>query len=256
MSNHILISQDSGILTLQINRPDKRNALTSAMYASIADALEKADANPKIRVVFLTGTNDCFTSGNDVVDFMQNPPPDEQSPVARFLHLISTFEKPIVAAVNGAAVGVGTTLLLHCDLIYAAQSTVFQLPFVNLGLCPEAASSYLLPALVGLPKAAEMLMLGESFNSEAALNYGIINAVLPDNEYREFAYSKARKLADQPAHGLRLTKQLMRKTHAELVKKTMDEEAQHFKTMLQSPEANEAMSAFLQKRKPNFSQFD
>src|ERR1022692_4549795 len=145
MSHQILISEDGRILTIQINRPDKRNALTTNMYAAISDALDQAEADPKIRVVFITGTHDCFTSGNDLVDFMQNPPTSEQSPVIRLLDTIRLFKKPIVAAINGPAVGVGTTLLLHCDLIYAAASTVFQAPFVSLGLCPEAASSYLLP---------------------------------------------------------------------------------------------------------------
>ncbi|MFT3930953.1 MAG: enoyl-CoA hydratase [Spongiibacteraceae bacterium] len=256
MSDHIVVSEDSGIVTIQINRPDKRNALTAKMYAAIAEALQQAEADSRIRVVFLTGTDDCFTSGNDVVDFMQNPPPDENSPVFRFLHAISNFKKPIIAAVNGPAVGVGTTLLLHCDLIYAAQSSVFQAPFVSLGLCPEAASSYLLPLLVGLPKAAEILMLGESFNAETALRYGLINAIFPDSDYRQLAYDKAKKLAAQPAKGVRLTKQLLRKTNAALVMKTMAEEAEHFKAMLQSAEANEAISAFLQKRKPDFAQFD
>ena len=256
MSDHILLSEADAILTIQINRPDKRNALTAKMYATVADALENAESNPKIRVVFITGTLDCFTSGNDVVDFMQNPPPDEHSPVTRFLHNLSTFKKPVVAAVNGPAVGVGTTLLLHCDLIYAAEATVFQAPFVSLGLCPEAASSYLLPTLVGLPKAAEILMLGESFDAQTALNYGLINAVFPNDEYRQLAYAKAKKLAAQPAKGLRLTKHLLRKANVDLVKKTMDAEGQHFKTMLQSPEATEAMSAFLQKRKPDFGQFE
>jgi enoyl-CoA hydratase/carnithine racemase len=144
---------------------------------------------------------------------------------------------------------------LHCDLIYAAESTVFQAPFVSLGLCPEAASSYLLPALIGLPKAAEILMLGEPFNAEAALSYGLVNAVLPDLEYQKIAYEKARKLAAQPAAGIRLTKHLMRKVNAEQVQRVMDEEGQHFKAMLKSPEATEAMSAFLQKRKPDFSKF-
>ncbi len=256
MSDHILISEADAILTLQLNRPDKRNALTAKMYATLADALEAAATNPKIRVVFLTGAADCFTSGNDVADFMQNPPPDENSPVMRFLQRLSTFEKPLVAALNGPAVGVGTTLLLHCDLIYAGESAVLQAPFVSLGLCPEAASSYLLPTLLGLPRAAEILMLGEALSAATALHYGLINAVLADDEYRQFAYAKAKKLAAQPAKGLRLTKQLLRKASAGQVKKAMDEEGQHFKTMLTSAEAMEAMSAFLQKRKPDFSQFD
>lgn len=256
MSDLVLTSKDDGIFKIQINRPDKRNALTSAMYATIVDALNQAEADPKIRVVFITGTQDCFTSGNDVVDFMKNPLPDEQSPVIRFLHTITEFKKPIVAAVNGAAVGVGTTLLLHCDLIYAAESAVFQTPFVSLGLCPEAASSYLLPALVGLPKAAEIFMLCEPFNAHAALSYGLINAVLPDSEYQAAAYEKAKKLAALPAAGLRLTKQLLRKGNVERVKAVMLEEGGYFKSMLASPEATEAMSAFLQKRKPDFGQFD
>ncbi len=256
MSDHIRVSADSGILKIQINRPDKLNALTAEMYTAIADALAHAAGDPKIRVVFITGTEDCFTSGNDMVDFLQNPPIDDQVPVGRFLRAIMNFDKPIIAAVSGPAVGIGTTMLLHCDLIYAAASTVFQAPFVNLGLCPEAASSYLLPALVGLPKAAEILMLGEPFDAQAALRYGLVNAVLPDDEYQDFAYAKALKLAAQPAAGVRLTKRLLRSVGAEQVSAMLNEEIQHFKAMLQSPEAKEAMSAFLQKRKPDFSQFD
>ncbi|HET8707311.1 MAG TPA: enoyl-CoA hydratase [Pseudomonadales bacterium] len=256
MSEHILVSVDGGICKIQMHRPDKKNALTTAMYTAMSDALDQADADSKIRVVFITGTDDCFTSGNDVVDFMQNPPSGNDSPVIRFLRTISTFTKPIVAAVNGPAVGVGTTLLLHCDLIYAAESAVFQTPFVNLGLCPEAASSFLLPAIVGLPKATEILMLCEPFNAETALRYGLINDVLPDHGYQALAYKKAQKLAAQPAAGVRLTKKLLRSVNAEKVEAVMLEEGKHFTAMLRSPEAMEAMSAFLQKRKPDFSQFD
>ena len=256
MSDEILIAENGGILTLRINRPDRRNALTAAMYTAIADALEQADADASIRVIFITGTHDCFTSGNDLQDFLQNPPTGEQSPVMRFLHTLVALKKPIVAAVNGPAVGVGTTLLLHCDLIYAATSSVFQLPFVNLGLCPEAASSYLLPALVGLPKAAEILLLGEPFDAETAFNYGMINAVFADGECRDRAYEKAEKLAAQPAAGIRLSKYLLRKVNAEQVRAVIAEEAGYFKDMLQSPEAKEAMSAFLEKRKADFSRFD
>lgn len=256
MSENILTSVENGICKIQMHRPDKKNALTTAMYTAMSDALEQADADPKVRVVFITGTEDCFTSGNDVMDFMQNPPSGNDSPVIRFLNIISKFKKPIVAAVNGPAVGVGTTLLLHCDLIYAAESAVFQTPFVSLGLCPEAASSLLLPAIVGLPKAAEILMLCEPFNADTALQYGIINAVLPDHGYQSLAYKKAEKLAAQPAAGVRLTKQLLRKVKAEQVQAVMQEEGQHFVAMLKSPEATEAMTAFLQKRKPDFSKFD
>lgn len=256
MSDHILTSTANGICKIQMNRPDKKNALTTAMYTAISDALEQADADPKVRVAFITGTEDCFTSGNDVVDFMQNPPSGDNSPVFRFLRVISTYKKPIVAAVNGPAVGVGTTMLLHCDLIYAAESAVFQAPFVSLGLCPEAASSLLLPNLVGLPKAAEILMLCEPFNAEKALQYGIINDVLPENGYQALAYKKAEKLAAQPAAAVRLTKQLLRKNNQALTQTVITEEGQQFGAMLRSPEATEAMSAFLQKRKPDFTKFD
>lgn len=256
MTEHISTSVENGILTLRMERPDKKNALTAAMYTGMTQALATAGADPKIRVLFLTGTEDCFTSGNDVTDFMQHPPGDENSPVALFLRSISSFTKPIVAAVNGPAVGVGTTLLLHCDLIYAAESAVFQLPFVSLGLCPEAASSLLLPALTGLPKAAELLMLGEPFDAQSALGYGLINAVFPDQDYRRIAYEKAQQLAAQPAAGIRLTKQLLRKACAANVQAIMDDEGRHFIAMLRSPEAIEAMTAFLQKRKPDFSKFD
>jgi len=159
MSEHVLISQENNILTLTMNRPEKKNAITSAMYATLAEQLENANTNPDIRVVVITGAGDNFTSGNDINDFLQNPPTNENSTVSKFLRAIASLEKPLIASVNGVAIGVGTTLLLHCDFAYASETAVFQMPFVDLALVPEAASSYLLPQMMGHRKAAELILL-------------------------------------------------------------------------------------------------
>ena len=250
----ILVHTEAGVTTITLNRVDKKNSLTSAMYSALADALAQAQADAAVRVVLLQGDVTIFSAGNDIGDFLHQPPAGAQSPVFRFLHGIAAFPKPIVAAVCGPAVGVGTTMLLHCDLVYAGDNAAFSLPFVNLGLCPEAASSLLLPQMFGYHRAAEALLLGEPFMAEAALDIGLVNRILPPTEVNAMAQAQARKLAAKPLTSLVETKRLMKKGQASLVAQQMDEEGAVFGRMLREPAAREAFSAFMEKRKPDFSQ--
>jgi enoyl-CoA hydratase/carnithine racemase len=243
------------ILRITINRPEKMNALTPAMYDGLADAIAYADGDPDIRVILLQGAGGCFTSGNDLHDFMTSPPTGEESPVFRFLQAISGARKPIVAGVLGPAVGVGTTMLLHCDLVWAGAGARFELPFVNLGLSPEAAASLLLPQLAGHQRAAEMLLLGEPFGAERAREIGLVNAVLPDGEVLQQVWALARKLAQKPPASVRLTKALLKSVGHRAVAETIAEEGRHFLQRLSSPEAKEAFAAFFEKRKADFSGF-
>lgn len=244
-----------GVLTVTIGRPEKKNALTTAMYASLADAFERAERDAAVRVLLIHGVGDAFTAGNDLTDFAANPPTDEASPVFRFLSALSTAEKPVVAAVHGAAVGIGTTLLLHCDLVYAAPDARLQLPFVNLGLCPEAASSLLLPLATSPARAAELLLLGEPFSGEQAHAWGLVNETVPEPDLFEHARGRARALAQKPPASVRLTKSFLRRAHADAVQATIRAEAEAFVERLQSPEAAEAFAAFFEKRAPDFSAF-
>jgi enoyl-CoA hydratase/carnithine racemase len=254
MSELIVTDLADGILTIRLNRPEKKNAISVAMYGAIADALERAATEPAVRVTVITGTADAFTSGNDVADFLKRPPSDGESPVFRFLRLISTAPKPLVAAVNGLAVGVGVTLLLHCDLVYAAEDATFALPFVNLGIVPEAASSLLLPRLAGHQRAAELFFFGDKFDARTAQAAGIVNTVLPSADLATTVRDRALALAAKPPAALRLTKALL-KGQSTTVPDRMAEEGVHFAAQLKSPEAREAMEAFLQRRKPDFSRF-
>src|SRR6476660_7811721 len=189
MAEHIVVSIQDRVLTLRLDRPEKKNALTLGMYRGMIEALQQAEADPAVRVVLITGSNDCFTAGNDLMDFA-NAKPGETSPAIIYLQTLAAAQKPVIAAVAGVAVGIGTTMLLHCDLAYAASGARFQLPFVNLGLCPEAGSSVMLPELMGHRRAAELLLFGEPFSSEKALELGIINAVYPGGELLEAATAK------------------------------------------------------------------
>jgi len=245
-----------GVLTIALNRPEKKNAITSAMYQSMADALADAQEDAAVRAILIRGGEGAFSAGNDLEDFMKSPPSSEDAPVLQFLRRISGAEKPIVASVAGVAVGIGTTLLLHCDLVYAAESATFSLPFAQLGLCPEAASSLLLPRIAGYPLAAEKLLLGEAFDAREAHRMGIVNRLLPAGEVDAFARAQAVKLAALPASSLRVTKMLMKRAQGQESADRMKEEVVHFGKMLLAPEAREAMMAFFQKRKPDFRQFD
>ena len=250
----ILVHTEAGVMTLTLNRVDKKNSITAAMYSTLADALDQAKADAAVRVVLLQGDATVFSAGNDIGDFLHKPPAGQDSPVFRFLHGIAAFPKPIVAAVCGPAVGIGTTMLLHCDLVYAGDNAAFALPFVNLGLCPEAASSLLVPQMFGYHRAAEALLLGEPFMAEAALEVGLVNRVVPPTEANAIAQAQARKLAAKPTSSLIETKRLMKKGQAALVAQQMTEEGAVFGRMLGEPAAREAFTAFMEKRKPDFSQ--
>ncbi len=243
------------VLRIEIARPEKKNALTLAMYAAMAEALAAAEADPGVRVALIHGARDCFTAGNDLKDFLERPPHSEDSPTFRFLRGVSSFAKPLIAAVNGVAVGIGTTMLLHCDLVYAAPGARFQLPFVTLGLVPEAGSSFLLPYIAGYQRAAELLLLGQPFDARKAHAAGFVTEVIPEDELLEYARDAALGVAALPPAAVRHAKALMKKRFAARTAEAMAEEGAVFRERLASPEAKEAMTAFLEKRKPDFSRF-
>jgi enoyl-CoA hydratase/carnithine racemase len=245
---------EARIAFVELARLDKRNALTGEMYVRLADALSAADADPQARCIVLHGAPDCFTAGNDLGDFLKRPPGAEP-PVVGLFKVLPNLAKPVVAAVGGPAIGIGTTLLLHCDFVYAADNARFQLPFVPLGIVPEFASTYLLPLLAGYQRAAELLLLGQPFSAEKAREAGIVTAVFPQSSLFEEAKKTAAQLASLPPESLRLTKRLLKKRHGGAVAETIAEETKIFSERLSSPEAKEAMSAFLEKRKPDFSRF-
>ena len=249
----ILTHTDAGVMTITFNRLDKKNSITSSMYAAMAEALAQATADPAVRVVVFQGHESIFSAGNDIGDFLNQPPSTQESPVFRFLRGIATFEKPLLAAVAGPAVGIGTTMLFHCDLVYAGDNAAFSMPFVNLGLCPEAASSLLAPRMFGYHRAAEALLMGEPFFAEAAQEVGLVNRVVPPTEVNGYAQAQARKLAAKPLTSLIATKRLMKGGDQQAVLQKMDEEGQSFGRMLREPAAKEAFGAFMEKRKPDFS---
>ena len=259
MSQHIRTGVLNGVATIEIARPEKKNALTAEMYTAMAQALAGAQADGNVRSVLITGQPGIFTSGNDIEDFMSRPPgqgsDSEASPVFRFLHALTTFEKPVVAAVTGAAIGVGTTMLLHCDFVYVSDEARLAMPFVGLGLVPEYASSLLVPQLMGQRRAAEKLLLGDPFTGEQAVECGIANAVLPAGEVMAQARRVAERFNQLPPGAVRDAKRLMRAPQRELVLQTIRIEGDIFGQRLRSPEAREAFQAFFEKRRPDFSQF-
>jgi enoyl-CoA hydratase/carnithine racemase len=255
----IQTTKENGILTIEFNRLERKNAITSAMYSTMAEALLDAEQDPAVRVVLITGKPEIFTAGNDLDDFLNNVGEGamgDDRPVFQFMRALESCTKPIVAAVAGAAVGIGTTMLMHCDLVYAADNAKFSMPFTQLGLCPEFASSVLVAQAAGYTRAAEKLMLGEAFGAQEAFEMGIVAKVLPAAELQAFAQGQAAKLVALPAASIRATKALMRRPRAELVKETMGVENKQFGAMLVGAEAKEAFTAFFQKRKPDFSKFD
>jgi enoyl-CoA hydratase/carnithine racemase len=254
MAEHIVVSIENRILTLRLDRPEKKNALTRGMYLGMIEALKQADADSNVRVVLITGTEVCFTAGNDLVDFA-NAKPGETSPGILYLQTLAAAQKPVIAAVGGVAVGIGTTMLLHCDLVYAASDARFQLPFVNLGLCPEAGSTALLPAMMGHRRAAELLYFGEPFSAETAREMGIVNTMVASKELVSIATIKAQQLVEKPPSALCITKALLKRASFSAIADAMAKETEQFAALLQGPEAREAMMAFMQRRKPDFSQF-
>lgn len=251
MTTDILTSVQDRILTITFNRPDKKNAITAAMYGAMADAMADANQNDDIRAVLFTANGDAFTAGNDLLDFRDNPPRGEDTPVARFLRELVVARKPLVAAVNGIAVGVGFTMLLHCDIVYIAEGAQIQAPFVDLALVPEAASSLLLPARIGHAKAAEIFMLGKRVSAVEAEALGIANAVFAAGELLAAAGKVATALSKKAPESIRQTKALMRGDLG-VVSARMMKESELFGARLQSPELAEAVMAFLQKREPDF----
>ena len=249
----ILIHTEAGVTTITFNRLEKKNSITAAMYAELADALASAAADDAVRVLVFQGHETIFSAGNDIADFLNSPPASQDAPVFRFLRNLSGFPKPVLAAVCGPAVGIGTTMLFHCDLVYAGDNAAFSMPFVNLGLCPEAASSLLVPQMMGYHRAAEALLMGEPFMAEAALEVGLVNRVVPPTEATNIVMAQAKKLAAKPMTALIATKRLMKKGQAALVQQQMEEEADTFGRMLREPAAKEAFGAFMEKRRPDFS---
>ncbi|MHC8363575.1 enoyl-CoA hydratase-related protein [Pseudomonas sp. LS2P72] len=248
MSDAIQFERERGLLTLRLNRPDKKNALTRAMYSHLAEALKQADSDPEINAVLITGSTECFTAGNDIADFIQQPPSNLDSPVFQFMLTLLECRKPVIAAVAGAAVGIGTTMLLHCDLVYVSRDARLRMPFVNLGLCPEFGSSLLLPRLLGHAKAAELLLLGEGFSGEQAAQWGIATEALDSGEE---ALAKAREMAlrfeSLPPEAVRISKQLMKAPDREQLRKVIEEESAQFTQRLRSPEAIAALTGFIKR---------
>jgi len=255
MPEHIITEARDRVQRIELHRPDKRNAITVAMYEAMASALARAGEDPDVRVILIHGQPDVFTSGNDIAEFLNLPPAGADSPVVRFLKQISQCSKPVVAAVTGAAVGIGTTLLLHCDYVVAGESAKLSVPFVNLGLCPEGASSLLLPLAVGYQRAAELLLFGEAIDAAQAREWGLVNRVVPDEQAIPQAQARALVLAAKPPAALRTAKSLLKRRLASLILHTIDEEVASFSELLGSPEAKEALSAFVAKRRPDFSRF-
>lgn len=256
----ILTSKADGILTIQFNRPERKNAITAVMYQAMADAINEAETDSAVRAILIAGRPEIFTAGNDLDDFMKNSAPvpgvaPESRPVFQFMRALSGASKPVVAAVSGAAVGIGTTLLMHCDLVYAADNAKFSMPFAQLGLCPEFASSLLLPQLAGYPRAAEKLLLGEPFLAQEAYQMGMVSKVLPLDELMPYALKQAARLVALPAASIRTTKALMKRARSGAINDAMAAENEKFGAMLLGGEAKEAFTAFFEKRKPDFSQF-
>ena len=244
-SADILVERHDSILRVQFNRPRKKNALKANMYDAAREALENADADDSIHVVYITGSEDSFTAGNDLNSFLQTP---GSNAAARFITQISKTKTPIVAAVNGLAVGVGVTMLLHCDLVYAVEHARFNFAFIDLGVVPEAAASYLLPRMVGQRRAAELLMLGERFNAQTAQSIGLVNQVMPSEQLESFAWQKAQQLASKPPEALRQTKMLLKRGPAEAVAETIPVEMEIFAERMQSAEARAIMQRFMQRK--------
>lgn len=255
MSQYIDTVVEDRILKIKINRADKKNALDLSMYQALADAIKQADADNNIRVTMLTGVDDSFCSGNDIKDFLKNPPTDDSSPVLQFVRALINAEKPIIAAVNGIAIGIGVTMLLHCDLVYASEEARFQMPFVNIGLCPEAGSTHILPLLMGHQKASELLLLGTMFDVDTAIDVGIVNGKATVDELASLVLKAATQIAASPPHATKTTKRLLRAAIHEQILQASQRENDSFMPMLHGDEAKEALTAFMEKRKPDFSGF-
>ena len=249
----ILTERAGSILRVTLNRPAKKNAMTSSMYLTFAEILNDAAKNEEIRVVLWSGAGDSFSAGNDIEDFLKNPPGPGESPQAQLANALLNFDKPLVAAVQGVAIGGGTTLLTHCDFVFAGESAKFQLPFINLGLVPEFGSSWSLPARSGHIRAAELILLGQPFDAKVAAEIGLVTRVVPDEKLLATATETAEKLAAKPPDALQACKRLMKHSQREQIAQAIKVENEEFASRVRSAEAKEAFTAFIEKRRPDFT---
>lgn len=247
--SNIKYSLDGKVFVIEIHRPEKKNALLPEMYAALAAGLRQANEDAAINVILIRGADDCFTSGNDVTSFRASNTSSADRPSVAFMNALNESKKPIVAAISGLAIGIGTTLLFHCDLIYASENCFLQLPFSRLGLCPEAGSSYLLPKQIGHTRASELLLLGDRFSAAKAKEYGIVNEVLPQDQYLAYAVGKAQELASLPADSVQSSKALIKRGQKSTVSETIEIELEEFARLLQTPDAQAIVEAFLNKKK-------
>jgi enoyl-CoA hydratase/carnithine racemase len=251
--DEIITERSASMLRVELNRPAKKNAMTSSMYVTLADVFNDAAKDERVRVVLWHGAGDSFCAGNDIEDFLKNPPGPGNFPQARLMEALVDFDKPLIAAVQGAAIGGGTTMLTHCDLVYAGESAKFQMPFVNLALVPEFGSSFSIPARIGHIRAAELILLGLSFDARKAADLGLVTQVVCDQNLLATASETARKLAAKPAGALQASKKLMKQSFSEQIKAAMKAENEEYSARVRSEDAKEAFAAFLQKRPPNFN---
>lgn len=246
---NINYSIDGKVFVIQINRPEKKNALLPGMYRALGDGLKLADEAEAINAILIRGVDDCFTSGNDVNGFVGDGSTTAERPSVYFMHALNNTRKPLVAAVSGLAIGIGTTLLFHCDLVYASDNCFLQLPFTKLGLCPEAGSSYLLPKQIGYLRSAELMLLGDRFSAKKACEYGIVNEVLAQDQYLQYANSKAQELASLPPQAVQTSKRLMKRGLEDTVPETIELELKEFSRLLQTEDAQAIVQAFLDRKK-------
>ena len=250
---HIVCRIDDGIAVITFDRPEKKNAFTVSMYDALGESLSNADADASVRVIVLTGAGGSFTAGNDIADFLARPPTSADSGSGRFLRAIVGTKKPIIAAVDGVAIGIGCTMLLHVDLVYASTRSKFCMPFVNLGLTPEGASSYLVPRAAGFHRAAELILFGDTFDADTAMRVGIVNRVVEPDALLALVKERAAALAAKPPQALLAAKAMLRASARDAVREALEREGEVFFDRLRSAEAFEAFSAFMEKRKPDFS---
>jgi enoyl-CoA hydratase/carnithine racemase len=249
----ILKELSGNILRVTVNRPAKKNAMTSAMYTDLADAFNEANKDDRVLVIIWDAAGDSFSAGNDVQDFLKNPPGPGPSPQSLLGDALLNLDKPLIAVVKGAAIGGGTTLLTHCDFVYAGESAKFQLPFVNLALVPEFGSSWSVPARAGYIRAAELFLLAQPFDVQQAAEIGLVTRIVADDQLEATANETAAKLAAKPPSALQATKKLLKRSSRAQVEQAIKAESEEFISRLRSDEATEAFTAFLEKRAPNFS---
>jgi enoyl-CoA hydratase/carnithine racemase len=249
----IVTERSGSILRVQFNRPAKKNAMTFAMYNTMADLFNTTVNDDSVRVVLWHGAGDSFCAGNDLEDFLKNPIGPSDSPQSRLIHALINFDKPIVAAVHGAPIGGGTTMLTHCDFVYASESAKFQMPFINLALVPEFGTSYSIPARIGYLRSAELIQLGEPFDAQRAAELGLVTRVVPDQKLLATATETAQKLAEKPASALRACKRLMRQPDRAQLEQAAKVENEEYSVRLRSADSKEAITAFFEKRQPDFT---